>query len=315
MLDFNHLPGQYGSADVQFFLGNCQAGGESWQAWQKPRGKTMLHILLVGRGGNGGTGVIGANSTAAGGGGGGAGVQVSMMIPMWAIPDTLYLSLAGTNPSTAALQSYLSTKPKLTAGAGTPVANERLIAVPNGANGGNASGATAGAAGAGGVAMANVSACAGFSWVDGNIGGQAGVIGGVAVSAANLTLPVTGVFCTGGTGGGGLPAAATVGTAGGAFNVVGSFPPHGAAVGATSATTPPADGVAGYAPVPGLLYFYGGTGGGSTHGSATGAGLVQSSGGDGAPGCGGGGMGGALTGSTAGRIGLGGPAFAIFTCW
>jgi hypothetical protein len=42
---------------------------------------------------------------------------------------------------------------------------------------------------------------------------------------------------------------------------------------------------------------------------------VQSRGGDGAPGCGGGGMGGALTGSSAGAVGFGGEAFAILTCW
>jgi hypothetical protein len=64
-----------------------------------------------------------------------------------------------------------------------------------------------------------------------------------------------------------------------------------------------------------LMFFYGGMGGGSTYATATGAGLVQSNGGNGAPGCGGGGTGGALTGSTAGIIGLGGPSFAIITCW
>ena len=68
-------------------------------------------------------------------------------------------------------------------------------------------------------------------------------------------------------------------------------------------------------PILNLGYRYGGTGGASTHGTATGAGLVQSNGGVGAPGCGGGGQGSALTGSTAGIVGWGGLAYAILTCW
>ena len=67
MLDFGHLPVSTGAADVQTFIGTSQAVGTDWQTWVKPRGKSMIDILLIGKGGNGGTGVI-----AVAGGGGGA---------------------------------------------------------------------------------------------------------------------------------------------------------------------------------------------------------------------------------------------------
>jgi hypothetical protein len=130
-----------------------------------------------------------------------------------------------------------------------------------------------------------------------------------------LTLPVTGAFVTGGTGGGGLPAAAATGTSGGNITGAGAFPTVLGGVGNATATVPAPFGNPGFQPIQKLGYYYGGTGGASTHGTATGAGLVQSNGGDAAPGCGGGGMGGALTGSTVGRVGFGGAAYAIITCW
>lgn len=118
-----------------------------------------------------------------------------------------------------------------------------------------------------------------------------------------------------GTGGAGLGAAGVAGTAGGAFTVAGQFPPHLGGAGGSAATTPPQNGTGGYEPIPRLFYGYGGTGGGSTHGTATGAGLVQASGGNGAVGCGGGGMGGALTASAAGQVGQGGVAWCCIVCW
>jgi len=274
----------------------------------------MAHILLVGKGGNGGNSVAGAASTAAGGGGGGSGGQVSIMVPLWAIPDRLFLSLAG-HSATTTLASYITIGLKLTAGAGAPVVNDTLIYANGGGNGGNASGATAGAVGAAGAISAAATMPLGWQWLDSALAGQAGIIGGVAVSGANLTLPTTGLMVTGGTGGGGLPAAAASGTNGGNFTVAGVFPAHAGGAAQATATNPANTGSHGYRPVAGSLYGYGGTGGGSTHGTATGGGLVASRGGNGAPGCGGGGGGGALTGSAAGGGGLGGPAFCIITCW
>ena len=311
MLDLLHLPSK---ADVQQFIGTSQAAGGSWQTWMKPRGKSMCHILLIGKGGNGGTGVIGANSVAAGGGGGGSGSQISLTLPLWAIPDMLYLSLAGQSNITT-LASYITIGLKLTSGAGAPVANDTLAYVNGGANGGNASAGTAGTAGSGGVVSAAGTMPYGWQWADSAIAGQTGQTGGANVAPASpLALPNNGLLVTGGLGGGGLPAAGTIGTSGGARTGSGVFPGQSSAA-TTAATTPPLNGDNGYMPLAQLLFGYGGGGGASTHGTATGEGLVQSKGGHGAPGCGGGGMGGALTGSAAGAVGMGGPSFCIITCW
>ena len=310
MLDFSHIPTQFGAANVQTFIGISANATSNWQTWQKPRGKSMCNILLIGKGGNGGLGVVGANSTAAGGGGGGSGGQTSLTMPLWAIPDILHLSLAGMNPSITAISSYVAIAP------GVVNANNTIALANGGGVGGNASGATAGAAGGAGAVATAAGMPLGFPWADALLVGQAGIIGGVAVAGGALTLPVTGLLVTGGTGGGGLPAAAAVGTNGGAFTAAGAFPPQIGGKGAAAATTPPENGSGGYNPISGLFYGYGGTGGGSTHGSATGAGLIASIGGNGAPGCGGGGNGGSLTGTpVAATVGLGGPALCIITCW
>lgn len=319
MLDLLHLPTP-GGIDVQRFFGaNIGTAVDTTFTWIKPRGKSMLHILFVGGGGDGGTGVIGANSTAAGGGGGGSGSQLSMLIPMWAIPDALYILMGRFN----GYASYITIAPHTSASASAPAANI-VLAQANGASpGGNASGATAGTAGAAPAAPSANQMPAGWAYVQQAIAGMAGIAGGTTVAGAALTLPVTGQNVTGGTGGGGLPAAATAGTNGGAFTVpttLGVFPAQAGGVGAAAATTPAGLGLLGLLLAGGYLnggyeYRYGGTGGGSTHGSATGAGLVQAAGGNGAPGCGAGGMGGALTGSTAAVAARGGSPFAILTAF
>ena len=203
MLDFSHLPGQYGSADVQMIVGSAVASGNMYQTWQKPRGKSMCNIVLVGRGGNGGTGVIGANSVSAGGGGGGSGAQTSITLPLWAIPDVLYLVLAGQSVGAAFSSSYISTQARLAAGTGTPVANDTLVVAGNGGNGGNGAAGTAGGGGSGGGIGTAAAMPLGWAWLDAVIAGQAGIAGGAAVTAATLTLPATGLWVTGGTGGGG----------------------------------------------------------------------------------------------------------------
>lgn len=314
MLDLSHIPTGWSSTDIQYFYGAGTAAGEVWQVWQKPRGKKMIDILLLGKGGNGGTGVVGANNSAAGGGGGGSGGQTRLTMPLHLLPDVLYLSLAGQSATTT-LASYISIAPKLTAGAGAPTANDTLMIANGGGNGGNASGATAGAAGAAGAVATAATMPLGWQYA-GALAGQAGIIGGTAVAGAALTLPTTGLLVTGGTGGGGLPAAASVGAAGGNITGAGVFPTIAGGAGSSTATIAPANGASGLRPVPNLVYFMGGVGSGSTHGSATGAGLVQAYGGHGAYGCGGGGNGGALTGSTvAATVGQGGVALAIITVW
>lgn len=310
MLDFTHLPVATGNADVQFFLGDAATVGASWRSWQKPRGKSMLHIMLVGAGGNGGTGVVGANSVSAGGAGGQSGAITNQIIPLAFLPDTLYLSLAGIKPTaTANFASLIAIAPVNTA-------NNILTFANGGLHGGNGAAGVGGTVGTAAAIATAANMPLGWSFITSVcFASQVGTAGGAAIAAVALALPTTGAFVTGGTGGGGLPAAAATGTNCGNITGAGIFTSNLGGVGSATATVPAQWGNPGMQPVARLGYYIGGTGAASTHGTATGAGLVQGSGGDGAPGCGGGGMGGALTGSSVGRVGFGGPAFAILTCW
>lgn len=308
MLDFFSTPSST-VADVQVFGPNSATVGAGWVTWNKPRGTSMCYMLVLGSGGAGGNGVIGANSTAGGGGGGGSGGQSTLLTPSFLLPDTLFISVAGGS-SAAGFASYVTIAP------GTLVANNTVVLSNGGGVGGNASGATGGTAGtAGSVSTLATMPLGGL----GNsllLAGQAGIAGGGAVAGVNLVLPVTGLYVTGGTGGGGLPATATTGTNGGSFTVAGQFPPQPGGVGPSVATIPGGMGSNGFNKVfRQLPYNYGGTGGGSSHGSATGAGLVGGAGAPGGIGCGGGGSGGALTGSTQGLGGRGGDGQVIIICW
>lgn len=273
----------------------------------------MAFMLAIGGGGAGGSGVIGANSVSAGGGGGASGNQSRLIIPLALIPDVLYVSAPAPAIAAAGGTASIGIKPDGTT-------NHTLLTATGGNAGGNAAAGTGGAGGT--AASVNTLAQGPIAGLGNSIylAGQAGIIGGAAVSGGALTLPVTGLVCTGGTGGGGLPAAAAAGTNGGSFTVPAApspFPPQPGGVGSATATNPAAPGANGIIrAVSGLQFGYGGTGGASTHGTATGGGLVQASGGNGTGwGCGGGGMGGALTGSTPGVRSLGGPGYVIIICW
>ena len=308
-----YLPG-LPTQNVQVFTATSpSATNRHSQIWHKPRNASMLYIVLTGPGGSGGAGAIGANSTAAGGGGGGSGSIANLLVPLHRLPDVLYVTV-GQGGSGLGCSVGIAPSPI----AASLPANYLLLVASNGGAGGAAAGATAGAAGAAGTLTA-ISGCnlAGLG-TPFFLGGQAGIIGGVAVAGANLALPATGLYVTGGTGGGGLPAAATAGTAGGNITgaaVTGTIYEAKTILGGAApaaGTTPPGNGGHGFSL--GNFYYLGGTGGASTHGTATGAGLVQARGGDGATGCGGGGSGGALTGATAAPAGRGGDGQAIF-CW
>lgn len=307
MLDLSHIPTQYPNADVQVFVGTS-SGNSQRIAWTKPRGKTMGHILLVGCGGNGGNGVVGANSLAGGGGGGGSGGQTSIRFPLWAIPDTLFIILVAGG---AYQNSSISIAPDATI-----ITNNVLIQAGAGAAGGN--GTTVPAGGSAGAAAGVQSSSfmpLGWQWIQQAIAGQAGAAGGTTGNGNGITLPTTGLVVTGGASGGGLGATATTGAYGGSINGAGIFPTLPSGGRGETTTQPPGSGASGYSPVANLVYNYGGTGGGSSHGSATGAGLFGGNGGNGAPGCGGGGGGACLTDGVAGVGGKGGPAFCIITCW
>lgn len=61
-----------------------------WYTWNKPRGASMVRILIIGAGGGGSNG-----STSVGGGGGGSGAIGSWIGPAIFIPDSLQIAVAG----------------------------------------------------------------------------------------------------------------------------------------------------------------------------------------------------------------------------
>lgn len=308
MQDQNFFPSNTG-ATVERFYGAISNSSQFWLTWRKPIGKTMAHIILIGHGGQGGAGVIGAASTAGGGGGGGSGGQSTLIIPLSLLPDVLYYSLTRAEIGSGN-GSFLCIYPSNNN-------NHTLLQANSGGAGGNASGATGGIAGTAGSNSNFGTAGLAAMGIALFLSGQAGTAGGGAVAGTALTLPVNGIIVTGGTGGGGLPAAATAGTAGGAINAPAQpslYLPLAGGNGAVLATDTAGAGFNGLVnSVKGIYFNYGGTGSGSTNGSATT--LVQARGGDGAPGCGAGGSGGALTGSTTAATALGGQAFMQITCW
>ena len=287
------------------FIGRALALNTAWDVWQKEAWMSWVHILAIGPGGNGGNGAVGANSAAAGGGGGASGGQSSLLIPAEWLPDVLHIcgGVAGTNHLT-----------RVAAFPDTTAINQIVIANAGGV-GGNAAGATAGAAGSAAAAATIAGMPLAGMGTFNLLAGQAGIIGGVAVSGLALTLPVTGLRVTGGTGGGGLPAAAVIGTNGGLITGSGLISSIPGGIGGSAATVPAIGGGMGRQYSPRIPFYTGGSGGGSTHGTPTGAGLAAGLGGNGAPGCGGGGGGGGFTGSAQGIGGRGGSALVIITAY
>ena len=308
MYGLTHLP-RDALCDVQVFYPNSAVANVGWDVWRKRPGCSVVSIFVIGGAGGGGIGVVGAASTAAGGGGGGSGAQMMVVLPAIMLPDALFVSVGVGGAATGSgVLSRVAIGPNSST-------NDQVAVSNAGAAGGNGAGAVGGTAGVAGAAStaSNFSYSAGFPFI--SLAGQNGGVGGATVSAAALTLPITGLRLTGGTGGGGLPAAAAVGTAGGAYTVNGSFPAHSGGIGGTAATVPPTTGSNGYIVFPKWGFFYGGTGGGSSHGTALTTGLFGGLGGVGGIGCGGGGGGGALTGSVQGTGGAGGGGLVIITAW
>ena len=320
MHDFGFLPANT-HADVQYFSANSATVGAKWDTWYRPRGDLMVMIILVGSGGGGGNSVLGAASTAAGGGGGGSGGVTILTIPACFLPDELYISLAianAGNASTSAAAGFASYVAIMHT-SGAPVANNVIAIANSGASGGASTGATAGPVGtAGAVATIATMPLGGMGQYI-LTAGQVGIIGGTTVAGAALTLPLTGLFCTGGTGGGGLPAISTGGSAGGLITGVAGFMPVPVSipggVGGTTAPTSGSPGITSATPLwRGMPYSVGGTGGGSSGlGASTGA--SGGNGGFGGLGSGGGGAGGGFTGGTAAIGGRGGNAYCYIISW
>lgn len=258
MLDHLGITFPNSRCDQQVFNANASADGNNWRTWNKPRGVTFIHIFMIGAGGGGGEGAVGAASTAGGGGGGSSGGQSSLLIPALHLPDVLFVSVArgnGSNSSTsvsAGFTSYVS----IIANQGAPASRATVLSANAGGSGGKANAGTGGALGTAASASGVSSCCLAGLGVSSFLGGQAGIVGGAAVAGGGLTLPTTGLCFTGGTGGGGLPAANNAGTAGGLINGVSLTQVPVNIPGGTGGTTAPTggnNGQSGTRPFKGLM--------------------------------------------------------------
>jgi len=292
-----------------FISAPTATGASSWQTWVKPRGCSFIHIFAVGGGGGGGAAIVGDSYLSTGcGGGGGSGTQSSLLFLADNLPDMLFIQVGnggegGTGAGVAGGTSVVSI-------AAITTGNLVLISTSGGSGGGLGSGTTSGLGGNGGatttIASSVLSYLAQLTYGGTiSIAGQAGTAGGTfAMGGVNLVLPITGLIVTGGTGGGSANA-----PGGNFITPVGDyvFPVQ---LGGLANIGVDSKGSNGFK-VPNLLYFYGGTGGGSNFfGNGVGG-----SGGIGSYGCGGGG--GGLTYDTGLRAsgGKGGSGFVTITAY
>ncbi len=298
--DTSGIPNQ-GTNDVQIF--NTSSGGQ-WKVWNRPRGYSMAFMTCVGSGAGGGGGHTAATGTVRGGGaGGGSGAVARLLIPIYALPNRLYILVGAggaggtaSNPGGAGARSYITVSPSV----GT--ATLTVLQSGNVAAGGGAAGSVAGNA-TGGLAetistdaLCILGTTFGINkFVAGGAGTNGGVVGGAAGSAFVYTATS---FSTPGAGGGTTPAANTD-FAGGAITGTGLLQNiAGGAAGlpgsAFRSTTP--------------FLHVGGTGGGTGGAGAAGAGGSAG----GSSGAGGGGGGGGITGGVGGS---GGDGYVSIICW
>jgi hypothetical protein len=283
--------------DIKYFSGETT----NFQTWRKPSSASIIYILAVGGGGAGGTG---NSSTGVGGGGGGSGAQSMYMTPSIFVPDILYIQCGtgGRAPSANGTQTIVAFEAN-TGGLRTFLLN------PFGGGGGSNTG-TAGAAGA----VQNNTTLERFTWIQGNIVGQAGGAGGAAsTQGANVAFPTNGLCVTGGGGGGGANTA--VGGGPGANGGGITFPisatgydffyPLVGGNGAIASTSVAGAGQGGYISRNNIFNFGGCGAGGASNTASYGANV----GGDAMPGCGGGGGGGGTGLNARGFGGYGGHGF------
>lgn len=297
--------------------------GQYWDAYSPPTWAQWLEILMMGCGGGGGDAVAGAASTAGGGGGGGSGGMTRLLINLTLFRGPFHISVAGlrtagqknntTTTAVAGVSSYVAIAQTV----GAPIANNVIAQVNSGASGGKSNAGTAGPVGTAATIATAAQMPLGFVFAQ-VLAGQVGIIGGAAVAGAALTLPVTGLIMTGGTGGGGLGAVSTAGKAGGLITGVTGFLPVPANIpggaGGTTAPTAGLPGVTGGQWWEDLQYCVGGTGGGSS-GLAAATGAAGGNGGHGGLGCGAGGGGAAFTASAFGIGGGGGDSRVWMTAF
>jgi hypothetical protein len=90
MLDVFHIPSNTDNTKIFYASG----GTTSWQTWQKPRNAKFIQIFCLGGGAGGGGAAGNVTASSAGGGGGGGGAAFSReIIPVFLLPDTLYVQV------------------------------------------------------------------------------------------------------------------------------------------------------------------------------------------------------------------------------
>lgn len=306
MLDVFNLPSSTGATDIQIFttptvtLSNVQ-----WHTWVKPRGKTMAFITCIGGGGGGGGGFTAAAAAARGGGGGGGSSAVTKLtVPLFQLPDTLYIQVgaggigqvSGGGVAGSGVQSYVAVHPDTTS------VNVLLYSggIPTG--GGTGTGAAVGALGsAGSIATVGNMPLSGIG-VFSSIAGQNGTAGGAVAGAVGgaQSIPTTSVITSGGTGGAGTTSADFAGGLWTAVanSIISDWRPATPAAGSNNGS----GGTTLWKPT----FFFGGSGGSSSNAG------IGGWGGNGSYGSGGGGGGG---GTTGGRGGDGGSGIVIIYSW
>ena len=242
MADFNGFPTP-NQIDYQEFLPICGsdnnggAGIPGWSKWIKPAGAQMCHMIAIGGGGGGGAAFGNTAGTArGGGGGGGSGGIARLIIPMFLLPDELYVQagfqgagavVANTEAGSNGGISYVSVGPYPDGNVSsmTNASNLYLMSSAIAAQGGGAgTNSIVGPGGAGGTISVITSQIAGgytaFWFANaGVVGSNGGAVAGGAGVAANNALTVG--PCGGGAGGGGSTSA---NFAGGAVGAVGKLP-------------------------------------------------------------------------------------------
>lgn len=320
MLDFFHILDNP-RADIQRFWGASAGGTNDWVTWRKPRGKNWVYMLAVGGGASGGCGINSA-TTSGGGAGGGPGGMTAALFPAQFVPDLCYIQCGiGGKPIIPLISGTVNIAGTASFVCWEPSSASALNVIVRGAGG--ASGSAAATGSTGGTSTTITSNVIGNQPLAGRAissiyPSAGGFAGGTSITAGtNLSVPTTGLFCTGGAGGGGSPTSAT-GAAGGGIAAIGLgqnvIPTLSGGAGANGATPAGRGSDGTWSLSYPFGYFFGGCGGGGASGT-TAAG-VAGAGGNGAPGCGGGGAGGSnTTATTLARPGDGGDGFVWIVSW
>ena len=335
MLDFNHILSTPGY-DIQQFYGDTSTTLLQWKTWRKPRGVNWVYMIGAGGGGSGGCGTN-TGATAGGGAGGNSAAQTTLLIPAQLVPDILYIQAGtgGIGPTTSAAlgvagqPTYVTIEPSTTL---TP--NTTLLY----ALGGTATATAATITVGGGVGTPPVAAtianmCLAARGVWTALGGQNGTSGGGGTGTAaptnggNLTLPITGLMVTGGTGGGGAnnnstnpvgniqygaSAGSITGVNDGSIFFTARYPGYIGALGNVTNDSSAGGGNI----LNNSLMHYGGLGGQGVANLTYGSPTTAFIGSKGAPGCGGGGSCGAYSSANVLlKAGDGGPGFVYIISW